>query len=489
MTRALSATALLSIAFLAPLSGTPTGASSDPPLQIADLAWERGDYPAALAGYLRLLDSPDAASVLEPIALRTGELYATTELTRDGALPQFSPDGRYLLYETGPIATRVIRVVATAAPDRVVVELRGGGAAFSPTAGKSSTGSRWRRPAGPASNDRNAGNDGGAGAGCDVAARATIHALDTGQETSLDTGTLSAATLAIGAGDTVIFAAGPATPGPTQIHAVGSGRPLTALTADPTEKIVGAINSTGTALIFTTRVPARAAGAVAARAPVVLRQPAAVSQHPAPRQRPSLPLRQDAAPPRRRRRPRSTCCRFRMADRHDHRQLAVLLARRQHDRVRAVAPRTKPACSPSPQPIRRRRRRSCARDPSASTSPPCRPTRHRVAFQMMTRDDWEIVVVNRDGTSESRVTRDIQHDLLPLFLSETRLLGVIGEPRHRRSFLYDLEAGSRTRLFHNNTVRTIAPEYLVEGRARTAPRCSSPPSATATPSRSSAAST
>ena len=101
MTRALTATALLSIALLAPLGGTPTGASSDPPLQIADLAWERGDYPTALAGYLRLLDSPDAA-VLEPIALRTGELYATTELTRDGALPQFSPDGRYLHVRDGP---------------------------------------------------------------------------------------------------------------------------------------------------------------------------------------------------------------------------------------------------------------------------------------------------------------------------------------------------------------------------------------------------
>ena len=84
----------------------------------------------------------------------------------------------------------------------------------------------------------------------------------------------------------------------------------------------------------------------------------------------------------------------------------------------------------------------------------------RVAFQMMLRDDWEIVTVNRDGTGESRLTRDIQHDLLPVFLTDARLLGVIGEPRHRRSFLYDLQTGSRTRLFHNNTVRTIAPEYL-----------------------------
>jgi hypothetical protein len=59
------------------------------------------------------------------------------------------------------------------------------------------------------------------------------------------------------------------------------------------------------------------------------------------------------------------------------------------------------------------------------------------------------------------VTREIQHDLLPQFLGPDRLLGVIGEARHRRSYLYELTPSgvSRKRLFHNNTVRTIAPEY------------------------------
>jgi hypothetical protein len=36
---------------------------------------------------------------------------------------------------------------------------------------------------------------------------------------------------------------------------------------------------------------------------------------------------------------------------------------------------------------------------------------------------------------------------------------VMGEGRHRRSYLYDVASGARTRLFHNNTLRTIAPEY------------------------------
>ena len=67
--------------------------------------------------------------------------------------------------------------------------------------------------------------------------------------------------------------------------------------------------------------------------------------------------------------------------------------------------------------------------------------------------------VGTDGTNATRVTREIQHDILPQFLTNSTLLAAIGEPRHRRSYLYDLTSLTRTRLFHNNTVRTIAPEY------------------------------
>jgi hypothetical protein len=83
----------------------------------------------------------------------------------------------------------------------------------------------------------------------------------------------------------------------------------------------------------------------------------------------------------------------------------------------------------------------------------------RLAYQMMMRDDWEIVLAARDGSNESRLTRDIQHDVLPRFIGSDRLIAAIGEARHRRSYLYDLTTRQRTRLFHNNTVRTIAPEY------------------------------
>jgi hypothetical protein len=144
MSRPIAAAALLVlVSFVSLISAPPQAASpSATPLALADLAWDRGDYPAALSGYLRLLDSPDAASVLEPIALRTGELYTTTELTRDGASPQFSPDGRYILCEHGPAATRVTRLVATVEPGRAIAELKALERRSRQTAGRLCTGSR-----------------------------------------------------------------------------------------------------------------------------------------------------------------------------------------------------------------------------------------------------------------------------------------------------------------------------------------------------------
>jgi len=92
-------------------------------------------------------------------------------------------------------------------------------------------------------------------------------------------------------------------------------------------------------------------------------------------------------------------------------------------------------------------------------SPSISPSGTRVAFQMMPREDWEIFTVEAAGTPPVRVTREIQHDLLPEFLSEQTLIAKMGESRHRRVHAYDLSTGTRTRLFHNNSVRTIAPEY------------------------------
>jgi len=92
-------------------------------------------------------------------------------------------------------------------------------------------------------------------------------------------------------------------------------------------------------------------------------------------------------------------------------------------------------------------------------APSLSPDGKTVTFQMMAREDWEVYTVGADGTGERRLTREIQHDLLPRYIDAKTILAVMGEARHRRSYVYDLATGTRRRLFHNNTVRTIAPEY------------------------------
>ncbi len=77
----------------------------------------------------------------------------------------------------------------------------------------------------------------------------------------------------------------------------------------------------------------------------------------------------------------------------------------------------------------------------------------------MPREDWEIYVVGRDGTGEVRLTREIQHDRFPRWLGPNRVLAMKGEPRHTRAYAYDAATGEGERLHHNNTVRTVAPEY------------------------------
>jgi Tol biopolymer transport system component len=92
-------------------------------------------------------------------------------------------------------------------------------------------------------------------------------------------------------------------------------------------------------------------------------------------------------------------------------------------------------------------------------NPTLSPDGRRVVFQMMPREDWELYVVDTADKSERRITNEIQHDHTPRFLTNDRLLGIMGEARHRRSYVYDLASMRRSRLFHNNTIRTLSMEY------------------------------
>jgi hypothetical protein len=60
-------------------------------------------------------------------------LYRSFELTADGRAPRFSPDGRYIAYETGLEVSRRTRVLRNDSSRGLVAELPGIAATFSPT--------------------------------------------------------------------------------------------------------------------------------------------------------------------------------------------------------------------------------------------------------------------------------------------------------------------------------------------------------------------
>ena len=424
MIRSAGSTAILLAAFLISM----TGRTEDPRLREADLAWDRGDYPAALNGYLALLDSPDADRLLEPIALQTGELFQTIELTADGGAARFSPDGRHFTYETGRGVRRRTRLAASNAPTTTVAELAGHGAVFSPDGARLAY---LKLAATPEMVDLERAADEATGAErtkrlaaladlAETAARITIRDLAASTEREIDVGRRKNALL-LGADGVVLFTGSEGT-GADQIHLVTDLRSPTALTSGEPDKILGEMNATGTAALFTHRVQGgRGRGAAAPPRFGIVTLPQG-----------TVALVTGSAP----------------AMSADGRSVAYVSRIDQQFRLMQAplaAPDTVAAARAGSERI---------------DAPAWSRDGNWIAFQMMSADDWELHVIGRDGTAETRITREIQHDLLPRFLSDSRLLGVVGEARHRRSYLYDLASNTRIRLFHNNTVRTIAPEYL-----------------------------
>ncbi|MFC2161932.1 M28 family peptidase, partial [Acidobacteriota bacterium] len=87
------------------------------------------------------------------------------------------------------------------------------------------------------------------------------------------------------------------------------------------------------------------------------------------------------------------------------------------------------------------------------------PAGEKITFSEMINNDWEIFVIDTAGQNLKAITSEIQHDRRGRFISEHLIVGIKGESRHQRSYLYNLENGRHIRLLHNNKVRTIAPEY------------------------------
>ena len=360
-------------------------------------AWDRGDYAVALERLKALAAGADDAT-FEAIALLTGELYQTREITPDARNPSLAAGG-HVLYETGQANAPVTRVVG---PDlKIVLEFPGRGAVADAAL----------------KNIAYLTHDGA------LAVRGIG-----GQETRLTQPGFTVAGFAWG--PDALFYSGAASAQATQ-HDIyqyvlaGAGSSSKQLTTTAGRKTNLRVVPGGTAVLFT--IPGSGArggqGTPASYGYLDLASSEAGV------------IEGASTPP---------------VFSADGKTLAYIARDGDTSRVMLRSGRTAPV--------------TVLTTTDRLDAPALSPDGSRVAFQRMLRDDWELFVADREG-KDRRVTREIQHDVLPRFLTNDRLLGLIGEPRHRRSYLYDLTTGERQRLFHNNTVRTIAPEYIWDASA------------------------
>lgn len=404
----LSATPLL-LADTPPRQTAPTvAAGPDELYRRATEAWDAGHYPDALVNLLSLMKGPAAAEYRDRVALLTGELFATTEITTDGRNPKISPSGHYVAYEMGPTTDIVTRIVALDPSPRIVLDLRGTSLAF----------------------------DAGSRAAYINATGALVSVdLTTETEQPVSTGPLQIAGPLFGAHGALLFlGADSADTTRNDIYQANDTGTPTRLTDEPGFKTNPLVDPSGAALVYTVaatspmrggggrgagRSGGRGVGGGPAATFVVVNLAAGTSRVIA-----GTGVTMSANG-------QTIAWLTRAGDIYTLNTSptlggAVTVARTGRERINA------PALSPDGT---------------------------LVAYESMTHTDWEIYITDQSG-AQRRVTRDIQHDILPRFLTNTTLLGMMGEPRHRRSQLYDLTTGTRTRLFANNTIRTISPEYL-----------------------------
>lgn len=381
----------------------------------ARLAWERGDYPTALRAFDRLLAGPTASAYLERIATITGEWYRTTELTTDGRAVRLARSGTWVAYERGTAPNVRTFLVPTRAPTRTD-SVAGTGIVFDATGERAA----YLVPAQGT-----------------VAERLVVRSLASGAERVFAPEGLRIASPAFTAdGQSVLFIGKAAGESATHLWSLAVGTMqasrLTASDALRADLVVSPAGSTALWTVgrdpFATggRAGGRAAGGGAGRGggatpQFVVRDLGRGTERTFSGTAPSL------AP--------------------DGRVVAYLERRPGENTLYAANLAT------DGEPVALKRTAVPLDAPAVS------PDGSAVAFQQMSREDWEIYVIGTDGTDERRVTREIQHDVLPRWVNATTLLGMMGEARHRRSYLYDIRTASRTRLFHNNTVRTVAPEY------------------------------
>ncbi len=416
-------------------------------------AWDSGEYTKALELFAEILNTMGGDSYLEKIALVTGELFHTMEVAPDGRSIKISQDGRFASYETTVGNSTVTHISSLDGDIRYLHEFRASNFIFSPSGDiaacfmvdetRAIRRARTQLETARGSGDRTAiSAQQGQLRALEVAnTRITVIDLNTFDQTPLDDNGLLKASMVFGPEGNALYLVGGNEESETRsdIYSIsrspdGSFSPPVRITGEDGFKTNPIPISGGKYLIYT------------------------------PTGRDPLPRATGGQPGSFGRRRGSggagpfTLLDLTTGDTHsfigvsplvsaDGSTLAFQASNEAGNVIDTVS------LTGSPEVVRL----LATTDRLGSMA--IAPDGSMVAFEITPEDDREIYLVSTEGGEPVRLTREIMHDYTPRFLDNETVMAFVGESRHRRSFLYDVSTSVRTRLFHNNTIRTIAPEY------------------------------
>lgn len=431
--------------------------------------WAKGDYLKALEGFEKIISSPGFENYFDRIALITGELFETREISSDGRNPRFSADGSFLLFESGARGQEKIYVLRLAQNYEKAVELNGTGPVFSPSQRemaylrvkdneelkkiRQSIEKLLRSPELSRVELMNLERERNLKEA--EIAEVVVRNLETNSEISWSGEGFLKGEISFSADGQEIYFVGTteAEPESSQIFALSidrkGGAQVRSLTTGKGFRTGMTVVPGGRYLIFNNSFQ-NPFPRPAVRRPGESQPPGMGSAQVAEAGEPGaargrvirgfsvLDLRtaevkiiEGSSPYV------SVDGNFLIYVGRDVQHFAVKSLRLDGSWTESIIKRASETIN------------------SAVLS----PDGQRIAFEMELAGNREVFIIDADGKNEVRLTREIQNDREPRFIQSDKLLAIKGEPRHSRAYLYDLKTLSGDRVFHNNTLRTIAPEY------------------------------
>jgi Tol biopolymer transport system component len=455
--------------------------SVEPSYDKAYEAWDTGDYVSALQGFDALLRGPNADVYFERIALLTGELFEVTPIAPDGRNLRFSPDGRFASFLTGSRPKQLIHLRNAANNFKPIAEINGFNEVFAPS-GKTLAFLRVKDTPETEGLRKELAAANAAPSPDYVAimnlnrklayleakiSEIVVRDLATGREAALpDMGLLKAEITYSADGQNLYFVGAK--------ESDTTSNDVYAIPAEPGASKAGPLPLTSR-LEFKVSPLAVTGGnfliySIAPRSPFerpsVPSQPQAKPDQPGQNAQPPAAVGQTAQPAPANRPPRGSA--------GQSRQFVVLdladgSARTFDGRSQTVSPDGRAIAFIGRDGAENalnflRLGGDWVSTPLKKTSESINsaafsPDGSRIAFEMTAAGNTEIFLVGADGRGEMRLTHEVQNDHSPRFLSPKLVLAIKGESRYSRVYLYDTETLSPTKLFHNNTVRTLSFEY------------------------------